>query len=42
MPDEWEVRNNLNPNEASDASAYKLDKHYTNIEVYLNSLVNFK
>ena len=42
MPDEWEARNNLNPNDASDATGYKLDKNYTNIEMYLNSLVNFK
>lgn len=39
MPDEWETRNNLNPQDASDASAYKLHKQYTNIEVYINSLV---
>jgi hypothetical protein len=42
MPDEWETRNNLNPNDANDASGYKLDKEYTNIEVYLNSLVKFQ
>jgi pectate lyase len=41
MPDDWEKENGLNPNDASDASGYKLDKHYTNIEVYLNSLVKF-
>lgn len=39
MPDEWEKNNNLNPNDAKDASTYSLDKSYTNIEVYLNSLV---
>jgi hypothetical protein len=39
MPDEWEVKNGLNPNEAGDASAVKLHKFYTNIEVYINSLV---
>jgi pectate lyase len=39
MPDEWEKKNSLNPNDASDASKYKLDKSYTNIEVYINSLV---
>jgi pectate lyase len=38
MPDEWETKNGLNPNNASDASSYKLDKKYTNIEMYLNSL----
>jgi hypothetical protein len=36
MPDDWEKKKGLNPNDASDASQNKLDKHYTNIEVYLN------
>ncbi len=39
LPDDWEKRNGLNPAGALDASQYKLDKNYTNIEVYLNSLV---
>ncbi len=42
MPDEWETANGLNPNDASDANLYTLDtanQWYTNIEVYLNSLV---
>lgn len=42
MPDEWETANGLNPNDASDANTYSIDeskKYYTNIEVYLNSLV---
>jgi hypothetical protein len=39
MPDDWEIKNGLNPNDALDASAYKLSKVYTNIEVYINSLV---
>ena len=39
MPDDWEKKNELNPNDASDASAIKLHKFYSNIEVYLNSLV---
>ena len=42
MPDEWETLNGLNPNNASDASLYTLDntkQWYTNLEVYLNSLV---
>lgn len=41
MPDVWEKANGLNPNDASDASAYTVDKSgwYTNIEVYANSLV---
>jgi hypothetical protein len=39
IPDDWETKKGLNPNDGSDASAYKLDKFYTNIEVYVNSLV---
>lgn len=39
MPDEWERKHKLNPADASDASANTLHKHYTNIEVYINSLV---
>jgi pectate lyase len=39
MPDEWEKKNGLNPNDASDSSQYKLDKNYTNIEVYINSII---
>ncbi len=42
MADDWEVKNGLNPADAADASQYKLDKHYTNIEVYLNSLAKQK
>ncbi|MBO9198792.1 MULTISPECIES: pectate lyase family protein [Niastella] len=39
MPDAWETKHALDPADASDASAYKLDKQYTNIEVYLNELI---
>lgn len=41
IPDDWEKANGLNPNDASDALSYSLDKkgYYTNIEVYANSLV---
>ena len=39
MPDEWEKKHGLNPNDPADASQNKLDKHYTNIEVYINSIV---
>ncbi|MBW7466522.1 pectate lyase [Pontibacter aydingkolensis] len=39
MPDAWEVKHKLNPNSADDAATYTLDKLYTNVEVYLNSLV---
>lgn len=40
MPDDWEVENGLNPNDASDGVLYSLNPVYTNVEVYLNSLVS--
>ncbi len=40
MPDEWEKKNRLNPSDAFDAASYKIDPHYTNIEVYINGLIN--
>jgi hypothetical protein len=42
MPDEWEIANGLDPNNAADGKLYTLDtehKWYTNVEVYINSLV---
>ena len=42
MPDVWETANGLNPNDASDAALFTLDSQkqwYSNLEVYLNSLV---
>jgi hypothetical protein len=39
MPDDWEVKHGLNSADATDAANYKLSKSYTNIEVYLNSLI---
>ena len=41
MPDTWESANGLNPNDANDAQTYTLDPkdYYTNLEVYLNSVV---
>lgn len=39
MPDEWENKHGLDPQNAKDASAYTLSKQYTNIEMYLNSLL---
>lgn len=40
MPDEWEIKNGLNPNDKKDASLSALDINYTNVEVYLNSIVS--
>ncbi|WP_421829687.1 polysaccharide lyase [Larkinella sp.] len=39
MPDEWEIKNGLNPKDASDASLDKNKDGYTSIEDYLNSVV---
>lgn len=39
MPDDWETAWGLDKNNAADAVANTLDKRYTNIEVYLNSLL---
>lgn len=38
MPDVWETTNGLNPNDASDGKI-RNNEGYTNLEVYLNSLV---
>lgn len=40
MPDEWENANGLNPSNNTDASLKTLDANYTNIEVYINSIVH--
>jgi hypothetical protein len=39
IPDIWEAINQLNPNDPADAVLYTIDNEYTNIEVWLNSLV---
>ena len=42
IPDEWEIANGLNPNDASDGQKKTIDTEkgwYTNLEVYMNSLV---
>jgi hypothetical protein len=38
MPDEWEKKHGLDPNDNSDATGYKLSKLYTNIEMYINDI----
>jgi hypothetical protein len=42
MPDAWETKNGLNPNNASDAAGDRDNDGYTNIEEYLNSVVPVK
>lgn len=42
MPDEWEQKKSLNPQDPNDASAYKLHKHLTNIEIYLEEILDAK
>lgn len=39
MPDTWEDANGLNKSSSADGKLYTLDQQYTNLEVYLNSLV---
>ncbi len=39
MPDDWEIKNNLNPNNAKDGILFTLNKDYTNLEVYLNDIL---
>ena len=42
MPDEWETANGLNHNDANDANTFTVDTEkgwYTNVEVYMNSIV---
>jgi hypothetical protein len=42
IADEWELANGLNPNDANDAALFTIDSErewYSNLEVYLNSLV---
>lgn len=39
MPDRWEKKNQLNPNDPSDGNHYSISKQYTNVEVYLHSLI---
>lgn len=41
MPDEWERQHGLNPNDPADGAMMSPDKQYTNLELYINSLVDF-
>jgi len=39
IPDQWEKNNGLDDSNPKDATLYSLSKQFTNIEVYINSLV---
>jgi hypothetical protein len=39
IPDAWEKAKGLNPAKAADGNTHQLNKEYTNLEVYINSLV---
>lgn len=39
MPDDWEKQSGLDVNDPTDAATFKLNPHYSNIEVYINSIV---
>lgn len=40
IPDEWETAHGLNPNDATDGTKTANGTWYTNVEVYINSLVD--
>lgn len=42
MPDVWELANGLDLNDATDGKKYNLSPHYTNLEVYVNTIVSSK
>jgi hypothetical protein len=39
MPDSWEQKHQLNPRDPQDARNFTLQKQYTNLEVYIHSIV---
>jgi len=40
MPDAWETAHRLDPNDAEDRNGDQNNDGYTNLETYLNSLVD--
>ena len=42
MPDEWEKSHSLNPADPSDGNKDSVGDGYTNLECYLNSIVQLK
>lgn len=39
IPDEWELSHGLDPNDSNDSKMRSKDSHYTNLEVYLESIL---
>lgn len=39
IPDNWELEHHLNPDDSSDGTMFMLNQEYTNLEVYINSIV---
>lgn len=39
MPDVWELLQKLNPKEPADAVQFQINSRYTNLEIYLNSIL---
>ncbi|MEH0153166.1 pectate lyase [Limibacter armeniacum] len=42
MPDDWEISNGLDPNNPDDHAGNNLSESYSNIEIYLNQLLEMK
>jgi hypothetical protein len=40
MPDGWELKNKLNPHDSGDGILISGKSGYSNLEIYLNNLVN--
>jgi hypothetical protein len=39
IPDSWEKARGLDPKDPADAAKCSLDKQYSNLEVFINSLI---
>lgn len=39
MPDDWEKSHGLDPGNTEDASTYSVSRRFTNIEMYINSII---
>jgi hypothetical protein len=41
MPDGWEINHHLNPDNKSDGNVFDVNVGYTNLEVYLNNMIQY-